>query len=195
MLVGLLIAVIVLGIVVILTLGAVTELYRQLRELTGGSHGAPPVSEVGVGSLAGLPLDEEGLWPRSVGSRPEWLLILSDRCGTCLDIGRYFGRSVPQGLAILIAGTRGEPEEFLDQTGLRSKASVSVDLGGVACQRLGLNFMPVAARISEESAIEAAYAVGAAAQVVALMANQIDVSEIKKSKWSLGHNPEAASVI
>jgi hypothetical protein len=147
----LLIAVGVLALLVAVLLGALVEMYRDVRQLRDAVGILDRPTTVEIGRVEGTSPSEHGL-PHALDSAPFALvLFLSERCSACRKIASNLGRPLPHGLWVVVEARSAEgAEAFLDAYNLRSISQdgrVLVDVEGAIAARLGLNMSPVGFRV------------------------------------------------
>lgn len=173
-------AVVVLGVLVFLLLGAQVELYRtvqQLREYGGLVDRPRPVEMRRVNS----PPSEVGL-PESLDRKAQAVvLFLSDRCGTCRSIAAALDGAVPRDLYIVV-----EPAGNVEQSELQLLYRLDpdrtvTDFTGKISEALNIKISPAAA-IIENGRLVRATTVPSTRQLHALLdsARGVDLPEADK---------------
>lgn len=165
-------------VAVVLTLAAVVELFKDVQQVRVALGLMDSSEAVDVSLLSGVRLDSIGLI-KSPATR--WLLVLSDKCTTCVSIGQDIAGAIPATVQILVIGARGFPGEFLKLTSL-SEEDVVVDSGGELAYSLGIVLTPLLLELSESTHPTSGYSVSSARQVLKLIR---DNSGIKKQPTSL----------
>lgn len=168
----LLIAVGALALLVAVLLGALVEMYRDMRQLRDavGILDRPLVVE--LGSVEGTSPSEHGLPHALDSAQSALILFLSERCMTCRSIAAGLGRPLPHGLWVVVEASSADgAEAFLDAYNLRTVSQdgrVLVDVDGVIAARLGLNMSPVGFRV-EDGRITSATTVPSSRYLVSIL--------------------------
>ncbi len=147
-------AVVVLGVLVFLLLGAQVELYRTVQQLReyGGLVDRPRPVEM---RRANLRPSEVGL-PESLDRKTRAVvLFLSDRCGTCRSIAAALDGAVPKDLYIIIdPGRSGEQSELQLTYRLDHDRTITDSTGQIA-EALNIKISPAAAVIENGRLVRA----------------------------------------
>jgi len=143
-----LIAVGLLSLLVFVLLGALLELYRDVRQLREAAGILDRPLSVDIGPLVNTAPSKYGL-PEALDSTASALLLfLSERCLTCRVIASSLAQSLPPGLWVVAESRNAQAaEKFLEVTNLRTDDRVTLDVEGKIAARLGINTSPVGFRI------------------------------------------------
>jgi len=145
-----LIAVAVLALLVTVLLGALVEMYRDVRQMRDAMGILDRPLPVQLGSVEGTSPSEFGLPPVLDSMTSAVVLFLSERCATCHVLASGLPRPLPQGLWIVLEGrTPDSMQSFLERYALNAgpDAPVTVDADGEIARRIGLQTTPVGFRI------------------------------------------------
>lgn len=149
-------AIALLAILVFVLLGALLEMYKDIRQLRDVSGILDRPLNVDIGPVAGTRPSEHGLPPVLDSAGSALVLFLSDRCGTCHSIAASFDSSMtslPSGLWIVLEGRNDESvHDFLNSCALKNMTSdgrVMIDVMGEIARRIGLDASPVGFRVEE----------------------------------------------
>jgi hypothetical protein len=144
----LLVLVCLFGALVVVLLGALVELFKQVQQVRAQLDVA--------GAAAPTPIDlkeRQGVRPSSVGlpraldeASGAIVLVLSDRCITCRAIAGLMQASVPPGIWVVaepVSGVDEEAEEFVREFGLGGDRTL-VDRQSAIAEQLDLDVTPAA---------------------------------------------------
>jgi hypothetical protein len=140
----------VLALLIFLLLGAVLELFRDVRQLREALGILDQSHDVEIGSVAGDSPSAYGLPKALDDAGLAVVLFLHDSCGTCRSLAAALDGHVPEGLWLVIeARSREVAEEFLRRYGLSEASSprVLIDDGQQSARLLGLEIASVAFRV------------------------------------------------
>jgi hypothetical protein len=152
-------SVIVLGIVVLLLLGAVVEMYRSIEQLReyGGLIDRPRTMQLAVKgdrpSTLGVPQEMDSL-------ASALILFLSDKCGTCRSIASKLQAGIPDNVFVIVDPGVGEDREQELSYDLDPEKTI-IDRTGAISKRAGIDVTPSAivvenGRISRGSTLPSA---------------------------------------
>jgi hypothetical protein len=133
-----------LGILVLLLLGAQIEMFRSLQQLREYSGLIDRPSQIELGKARGGRPSDYGL-PATLDSAGSWVvLFLSDKCATCRVIASALAAGMPADLTAVIdaGGADSSSRELAVTYGLDPSRTV-VDLNRQIMNRLDLNVTPV----------------------------------------------------
>lgn len=153
---ALLVGMVVLSVLVVLVFGAVVELHRQVLQLrmhAGLVDDAAPLDfdpEVSIADLA-IPagVDIEGHERTAV-------LVLSDSCTTCVEVGRHFAGKPTSGLmAVVEARSLSDAAGWISTQGLKHGANLVYDEGGRIADLLGVKVTPAVVKFEGDRPVAA----------------------------------------
>jgi hypothetical protein len=144
----LLILVCLLGALVVVLLGALVELFKQVQQIRAelqldGSAGTTPI---GLGERQGVAPSAIGLPAELDEAGGAIVLFLSDRCTTCRSIAASLQGAVPPGVWIVaepVAGVDADAGAFLEEFRLGGGRTLIDSESGIA-DRLSLDITPAA---------------------------------------------------
>lgn len=149
-----------LALVVLLTLGAVVELFRDVQDIRVILGASDHEVSVDIGALQHRTLESFGI-PNAPGL--ELILFLSEKCATCRQIAIDTGENVPDNLLVVVqCKTEGADWSTVI---LPVRERVLVDAGGHLGDRLGINMSPLVLRVYE-GAIQSGFSVANLQQVL-----------------------------
>jgi hypothetical protein len=144
----LLVLVCLFGALVVVLLGALVELYKQVQQIRAqlDMDGAAASTPIDLKERQGVPPSSVGL-PRALDDAGGAIvLFLSDRCITCRAIANVMQASVPQGVWVVaepVSGIDEDAEEFVREFGLGGDRTL-VDRQSAIAEQLDLDVTPAA---------------------------------------------------
>ncbi len=170
--------VVALALLVFALLGAVVELYRDVRQLREVAGILDRPLNVELGPVAGTRPSDYGLPHALDHMSTAVLLVLSDRCGTCHALAAHLAAGFPAGMWLLLeARSRESAAEFLNTYRLapeRMGGRMIVDEAGRIAERLGLRTTPVGFQI-ESGRIAKATTVPSVRYMTSLVPNPVQL--------------------
>ena len=141
-------AVVIVGLLVFLMVGALIELHRDVHQLREISGVLDTPLEVDVEPVSGGPPSEFGLPKPLDAAQSALVLFLSESCSTCRALAAYVGKQLPSNLWVVIEGrtessARAFLEHYFETDPTLHPRRVQVDVDGAIAGHLGLNTTPV----------------------------------------------------
>jgi hypothetical protein len=138
----------ILALLVAVLLGALLEMYRDVRQLRDALGILDRPLSLDIGRVEGTLPSTHGLPQALDFAASAIVLFLSpERCGTCRALAAGLGKPLPEGLwVVLEARNAASAADFLDAFGLagtKEEQRIIVDTEGKIAGRMGLNTSPV----------------------------------------------------
>ncbi|GAA2827650.1 hypothetical protein [Kribbella solani] len=129
-------------------LGAQIELFEQVKQLRKFLDLEDKVTDLELAAAGARP-SEVGLPKELDHVETGAVLLLSNKCATCQTLAATLrGGRLPDGIWLLVVPVTGDAREFVDHYELRGDR-ISVDLGELTTNRLGLDVTPSAVFVED----------------------------------------------
>lgn len=164
----LLVIVCLLAIIAFVQLGALVEMYEQLKQVRAHLNMIDNPTPLGLGASQDRLASDAGLPAVLDAEDKAVLLFLSNRCETCFELASVLqGGILPPGLWVVVVPVSGDASDFVERFGLRGER-ITVDDGERIVGGIGLEITPAAVTV-EHGRLVKAQTVPTVRQMLALL--------------------------
>ena len=130
----------------LLLVGAVIEMYRDLLQLRDNAGMLDVPQSIDLGEFKGRLADIPGL-PIGLTTQPSAVvLFLSNRCGTCRSLANSLSGRHPEGLWIVVENSVATPNDYTTNYDLDLSRTI-VDVDNAIAEQLRISLTPLAITI------------------------------------------------